>query len=451
MGETKSKLKLPFGFYVCSLGFTFERLAFYTAKYMVAIWIATTVVDGGLGLSSAEGAAMSGSFVAYTYITPIIGGYIADYWLNPRICVVIGAILMELGYLCGWQATSLSMVWAMIILVSVGTGFFKGNLSGLNGLQFKAEDQDSAFSIQYSFVNIGSFVGTTFLVLLIPSFGFNFVFLICAIFLFWDAIWLFFLGKSLGDLGKKPFKQDQRQLDGTAKKATAAAASEKLTSSDYKKITAIVLVTLFSIIFWALWYMAYMPAYYHFGYGDGEDFKNKANWVIGSFTVPTSYFDSVNALSCMTLGPVLAIVWKKLAARPQGDMSMFKKTGLGIVLLGISFVVMVLADMVAGEGQVSLLWLVVVCLFLSVGEMVFSPLGNSFIVKLAPAKLMGLLLGVWPIAVYFSNIIYPPIYNALVAMDNFTVAFGGAAAVVIACGLVLIGISGKLDRLEKGE
>ena len=86
----KAKKGKPFGFYVCALGFTFERLAFYTVKYLLAIWIATEVASGGLGLSDVEGAAMSGSFVAWTYITPIFGGYIADHWISPRICVPLG-------------------------------------------------------------------------------------------------------------------------------------------------------------------------------------------------------------------------------------------------------------------------------------------------------------------------------------------------------------------------
>ena len=124
-----AKKRRPFGFYVCSLGFTFERCAFYTVKYLLAIWLATEVASGGLGLSDKEGAAMSASFVAWTYITPIFGGYIADYWLSPRICVALGMILMGAGYLCTWQASSMGMVWAMVILVSVGTGLFKGNLS----------------------------------------------------------------------------------------------------------------------------------------------------------------------------------------------------------------------------------------------------------------------------------------------------------------------------------
>lgn len=451
-----AKKRRPFGFYVCALGFTFERCAFYTVKYLLAIWIATEVGSGGLGLSDVLAASMSASFVAWTYITPIFGGYIADHWLSPRICVAAGMILMGAGYLCTWQAHSLGMVWAMIVLVAVGTGLFKGNLSGINGLLFHdADELDAAFSIQYSFVNIGSFVGTTFIAILATTglFGikcsFNTVFLICAIFLFIDAAWFLLNGKALGDAGKTPFKADQREFEsaGTAK----AGEDAKLTSGDMKRIAAIILVTLFSAIFWMVWYMAYMPAYYRFGWGDGADYLNRANWFIGSFQIPTSWFDSVNALVCIILGPVLAGVWAKMAKRPKGDMSMFKKTALGIMLVGVSYIVMVIADMIAGaNGQCSVFWLVLVCLLMSVGEMIFSPLGNSFISKLAPAKVLGLLLGFWPIAVFIAQQIYPKLYAWLKTLD-FAVGYGGLAVVIIILGVILWAFSGKLDAMEKAE
>lgn len=378
----KVKKGRPFGFYVCALGFTFERLAFYTMKYLLAIWIATEVASGGLGLSDIEASAMSGSFVAWTYITPLFGGYIADHWISPRICVPLGMILMGLGYLCTWRADSLTLVWAMIILVAVGTGLFKGNLSGINGLLFHdADELDAAFSIQYSFVNIGSFIGTTFIAILATTglFGlktsFNTVFLICGIFMFIDAVWFILNGRSLGDAGKKPFKADQREFETVSKKKDG---DTKLTSGDIKRIVAIVLVTLFSSVFWMVWYMAYMPAYFRFGWGNGSDYMNLANWYIGSFQIPTSWFDSVNALVCIILGPVLAMLWAKLAKRPKGDMSMFKKTALGIILVGISYIVMVVADKIAAvNGQCSVFWLALVCLLMSVGEMVFSPLGGT--------------------------------------------------------------------------
>lgn len=450
------KKRRPMGFYVCSLGFTFERCAFYTMKYLLAIWIATTAAAGGLGLSSAEGAAISANFVAFTYVTPILGGYIADYWLSPRVCVPLGMILMGAGYLCAWQASDLTMLWFMIILVALGTGFFKGNLAGITGLLFHGQDElDSAFSIQYSFVNVGSFTGTALIAILATTgigglkLTFQQVFLLCALFLFIDAIWFLIGGRSLGDAGKKPFKHDQREFIDRAKREKAQ--SQKLTAADYKKIAAIMMVTVFSIVFWALWYLCYMPAYFRFGWGEGADFLNRANWMIGSFQVPTSWFDSLNALTCIILGPVLAVLWSKLAKRSSGDISMYKKTGLGMILIGAAYLVMVGADMIADRsaaGQSPLIMLVFVCVLMSVGEMVFSPLGNSFISKLAPAKVMGILLGFWPIAVFFANQIYPPLYK-LLQMQNFKVGYGALAAIVIFFGLILWMMSKPLEKMER--
>lgn len=454
--EQAVKKKKPFGFYVCALGFTFERMAFYTVKYLLAIWIATEAASGGLGLSSSKGAAISAMFVAGTYITPIIGGYIADYWISPRICVPVGMILMGAGYLVAWKADSLALIWVMIILVAVGTGLFKGNLSGVNGLLFHDEEElNNAFSIQYSFVNIGSFIGTTFIAITATTglggikLSFNTVFLVCAILLFIDAIWFIMNQRALGDAGKKPFKHDQREfIDENKRQETESEKSAPLTKSDWKRIIAVILVTLFSVVFWMVWYLAYFPAYYYFGWGNGADYLNHANWYIGSFQVPTSWFDSLNALTCIVLGPVLAVVWDKMARRPKGDMSMFKKTALGMMLVGVAFLVMVLADIVRGDGQCSLLWVILVALLMSVGEMIFSPLGNSFITKIAPAKVMGLLLGFWPIAVFFAQIIYPPLYDYLLTVP-FQIGYGILGIIVVLLGLILWACSKKLDELEK--
>lgn len=449
MDAAPIKKKKPFGFYICSLGFTFERVAFYTVKYMLAIWIATTVGKGGLGLTDVKAASMAAVFVAMTYIAPVIGGYLADYWISPRILVPSGMILMAIGYLFTWRATSIGLVWAMIVLVSVGTGMFKGNLSGITGLLFDDEEElNEAFSVQYTFVNIGSFTGTTFIVLLIPIIGFNNVFLVCSLFIFLDAIVFLLNQKSLGDAGKKPFKVDQRQFKETEAKEKEENAP--LSAGDKKRVVAIILVTIFSIVFWMVWYLAYMPVYYYFGHGDGAGFLNRANWMIGSFNVPTSYFDSVNALTCIVLGPVLGKLWTKLAARPQGDMSMFKKTSLGMIFIGISYVAMIFADMI-GKGHTNLLWIVLVGILMSVGEMVFSPLGNSFITKLAPSKLMGMLLGFWPIAVFFATLLYPNVY-ALLKTSNpgkFQSGYGILAVIIIGLGVILWISSRKLDKLEK--
>lgn len=444
----KTKKKYPFGFYVCSLAFTLERMAFYSSKWLIGIFIAASVAKGGLGLTPADGAKMTANLVAFTYLTPVLGGFIADKWLSPRLCVPIGTILMGLGYMCGWQASvqsSATFVWLMILLVSIGTGFFKGNVAGINGRLFDdKEELDGAFSVQYSFVNIGSFIGTTFVSFIAYStIGFGGTFLICAILLFLDTIWFVVGGRmSFGDVGKKPFKVDEvKEASG---KKVEVDESNPLTKKDKLRVGAIVIVTIFSIVFWVVWYLTYAPIMYH--WGPDFDYANKANWMIGNFTVPSSWFDSLNALCCILLGPVLAMIWNKLSKSPKGDLSMFKKTALGMVLLGCAFVVMAVAEIVRGDGQASLMWIVMVGVLMSLGEMVFSPLGNSFISKFAPAKLLGVMLGIWPLAVFIAGKSYGYLYEFL-SEYSFAPAYAAVAVVVIVCGIVLWSLDKKLSKL----
>ncbi len=173
------------GFYVCSLAFTFERFAFYSAKWLIAVFVVAKVASGGLGLSAAEGAKMSANLVAWTYFAPLIGAYISDRKIGARYLIPVGMILMGAGYLVGWKASSAGMVNLMIILVSIGTGLFKCQNNAITGRLFdNQEELDSAFSIQYSYVNVGSFIGTTVLGVLAGSMGYSFCFLICAIMMF---------------------------------------------------------------------------------------------------------------------------------------------------------------------------------------------------------------------------------------------------------------------------
>lgn len=447
----KTKKGFPFGFYVCCLSFSFERLAYYAAKWGVSIFIAAEAVNGGLGLDKSVAASMSANLVALTYITPIIGGYIADRWASPRLLVPIGEILMGVGYLCAWKANGIGMIWAMVLLVAVGTGFFKGNVSGINGRLFPLADEDeldTVFSLQYSFVNIGSFCGTSFLSLLAGVAGYRMLFLVCGIALFVDCAWWLFGMRFFGDAGKKPFLIDNRVEDvNKAEKDTTP-----LTKLEKNRVIAILIVTAFSGIFWLIWYMVYNPVYYEFG-PTTEAGLGWANWNIGSFTMPTAWFDSMNALLCIVLCPVFAGIWAKMRQRPQGDMGMFKKTALGIIILGFTPATMVLAAVLSGSGTkdpVGIWIIVLTAVFMTVGEVIFSPLGNSFINKYAPKKLLGTLLGIWPLVIFFAGKGNAILYNWLSKFD-FIKAYGGVAIVVIACGLIMLAFSGKVDNMVEDK
>ncbi|GAA0742516.1 peptide MFS transporter [Clostridium oceanicum] len=434
--------KRPFGFYVCSVAFTLERFAFYSAKWLIAMFVVAKVVDGGLGLTAADAAKMSANLVAFTYLAPLFGGIISDRFIGARYLIPVGMILMGAGYLVGWQATSATMVNLMIVLVSIGTGLFKPQTNALTGRLFDDPKQlDSAFSIQYSFVNVGSFIGTTAIGLIAGSKGYAFCFLICGIMLFIDAAWFLVGWKFLGDAGKKPFKIDEHK----EVKAVKKEEKKPLTSIEKKRVAAIILVSFFSVVFWVFWYLAYMPVYFYWA-GDHA----AANWMIGSFQIPTSWFDSLNALCCITLGPVLAAVWAKLAKRPKGDMSMFKKTALGMILLGISYVIFATADIARGGSLLPIVWLVVFGIILSLGEMVFSPLGNSFITKFAPPRLLSLMMSVWVLAVFIAAKSYGYIYEFTLKF-KFSSAYFTIAAIAIVCGLILWALDGKLNSLVVEE
>lgn len=444
--------KFPFGFYVCSLSFTFERLAFYAAKWGIAIFLVLTAAQGGLGLDKADGAFFSSQFVAWTYITPVIGGYIADRWISPRIMVPIGELLMAGGYFAIANASGKGGVWLAIILVAVGTGCFKGTVSGINGRQFDNDKSTltTAFSLQYSFVNIGSFCGTTFLPLIATggsTDGYKIMFMICGVFMIVDCLWWLFGMRFLGDAGKKPFLVDNRVEN--IEKADTKADSAPLTKLEKNRVVAILILTFLSTLFWLFWYLIYMPVYYEFGPAS-QGGLGWVDWTIGSFTMPTAWFDSINGLVCIILAPLFAALWIKLANTKKGDPSILTKTALGLIMLGLTLVCMVVGALINKSGAQVGLWLIILtAVFMSVGEILFSPLGNSFISEYAPKKLLGTLLGVWPLAIFFAGQAYGPLYTWM--SKNFIPRFGGAAAIVLIAGFLLFAFKNKFEAMIAGD
>ncbi len=444
--STKSKNKYPIGFYVCTSAYAIERMAFYSAKWLIGIFIAAEVMNGGLGLTPADGAKMTANLVAFTYLTPILGGFIADRWINPRLCIILGALIMAAGYILGYQASvtlSPELLGGMILLVSIGTGLYKGNIAGISGRLFKDKNQlDSAFSIQYSIANMGSFLGTFIVSFIAYSIGFGKTFLVCALLLILSALWFYLGGKfTFGDVGKKPFEANENK---TYTKKLSKKYRAPLTINDKKKIGAIILFSIFSIVFWIVWYLTYMPVLYH--WGPDFDYANKANWVIGNFRVPSAWFDSLNSLCCIILGPLLAALWSKNAKSPKGDMSIFKKTSIGMMLLGFAFILMCTAEIVRGDGQASLMWIIAVGVLISLGEMVFAPLGKSFISKFSPARLLGLMMGVWPLARFIAGKTYGYLFEILSGY-SFAPAYAIVAIIVIICGLIIWKLDKKMNLL----
>ena len=446
MENTVKSKKKPLAFYLCSSTFAFERSAYYGSKGILLLFIAASVATGGLGLTSDQAALAVSNLVAFTYLAPIFGGMICDRWLGARYAIPAGMVIMGAGYFIGANATDITGINIMIVLVALGTGLFKGNLSALTGTLFEDENQlDSAFSTQYSFINIGSFFGTTF-------FGFAYMYLFnkgdvlgyTACFKFSAAIMIigaiiFILGwKLLGEHGKRPFLANQEKTEGDKKYNNAP-----LTSKEKKRIMAIILVSTFSVIFWLFWYVTYVAVYDY-----GGTFVDMS---IGNFEVPLLWFDSENAFLCIALGPVLGALWYKLSQRPQGDLSLFKKTGIGLTFLGVAFLMLVGAEFTRGIGapetaKASIGWIIAFGFFLSVGEMCFSPLGNSFVSKYAPKKFLAVLMGVWTFATFIAGKTHGAIYNFTKQFDMITV-YTAIPVILFVCAISLFVLDKNLSKL----
>lgn len=459
MGETQVKQKHPKGFYACCITFTFERLAFYGAKPLLLLFLITTVAEGGLGIERTDAAVMAANLTAYTYMAPLIGGVVCDRWLGARYAITLGYIIMAVGYLVGFKAQNAGMVNAMIILVSIGTGFFKGNLNALIGRQYKSKELlDTAFSIQYSYVNIGAFVGsllTGYLYLHLfkkgDVLGFRQCFVMAALWCVVGAVWFVLNWRNLQGQGMKPFKyltDEKGNIVGSTMeekdKAGAGKKNEPLTKLEKQRVLAIVLVSAFSVLFWLFYYQQDLALVIYM-----TDYVKMS---LGSFEIPPSWITTTwNGLLCVALGGIMAAIWKKLAARPQGDLNMFKKVSLSFLFVGFAFGIMVVCEAIRGVGadpsvKASVIWPFLFSTVITIGEMCFSPLRNSFVSKYAPKKYLSLLMGVIAVSTFGANKLSPFVQAFIEKFDVFPVFVGICSLMIVFAALIWLA-NGKLNSL----
>ncbi len=436
-----SKKKYGRGFWACATTEIFERLSFYLGRSLILIFVVASVAEGGLGLSDITAAKMQANMTAFSYLGGVIGGIIVDRWWGARYTTPIGMVIAGAGYFMGSIATGEGHIWLMILLVSIGLGLYKNG--PVIGRVVPKDQLDSAFSIRYTTVNVGAFIGTFALGILYKDvfakdgvLGFAPCFRIAAVIMVLGAIWFAVNTRYMGEVGKKPFKVEKPEEVKEEKHEKAAP----LTTKEKKRMGAIVLVSGFSVIFWVFWYLGYLPLYYHW--------SEHMNWTIGGWEVPVTWAESLNSVYCIILGPVMSMFWAKLTARPQGDMSLFRKTAIGIGMLALTYITMAVADIVRGDGKASMIWFVVFFFFLTLGEMFFSPLGSSFISKYAPGKYFGVMMSVWGIATFLAGKLYGNVYEfAFGGNFAFTTACFGIAAVAAVAMIVLFALDKKLSAL----
>ena len=447
------KLSFPAAFWTCSASEIFERLAYYLGRSLILIFVTTAVAEGGLGLSDDMGANMQSNLTAFSYLGSLLGGMVVDSLIGAKYTTPVGMLIAGAGYFVGSISKGPMGVYVMISLVTVGLALFK-NGPILGRIITDKEHMDPAFSMRYTLVNVGAFIGTFAVGILYKDvfakngvLGFAPCFQLAALSMVLGALWYFFIcWKQLGDIGSQPFKKgktaEEKEFD--KKSLTKEGDVRPLSIIEKKRLGAIVLAACISVIFWIFWYLAYLPAYYYWA-------KN-ADWVIFGYTIPSTWLDAANSMYCIILGPVMAKIWLVLAARPKGDMSLFKKTGIGIGLLGVCYGAYALLDIVKDRtGHVSVLWIVLgITLSMTLGEMFFSPLGHSFISKYSPSRYLGLMMSVWGLSNFAAAKLYGPVYSWLFGEKTqfgFRTACYIIIAIAVVAALILFVFDKKLSSL----
>ncbi|URZ17518.1 peptide MFS transporter [Clostridium felsineum] len=450
----KFKTKHPPGLYMLFFTEMWERFSYYGMRALLVMYLTTKFVQGGLGVSDATATSLYGTFTSLVYLTPIIGGYLSDRYLGQRKAITIGGIIMAIGQLTLFSNQSMTALYAGLLLLIVGNGFFKPNISTLVGQLYPEGDKrkDSAFTIFYMGINLGSFfaplicgtlaesvMATTSSAGQILHYGFRYGFLVAGIgMIIGQIIFNALSNRFLGDIGKVPVTK--RTTNTTDKQEK----NRPLTKQERNRTIVICILAVFVIVFWTGYEQA------------GSSFtlytQNFLNRHVGGFDVPVSWFQSLNPLFILILGIPMSKLWLKLASSKKGDLSIPTKMALGLILLGLGFLLMVGAAMqnngnaASNAMKASMLWMVGAYFLHTIGELCLSPVGLSMVSSLAPAKFASLLMGVWMLSNFVANKLAGVVAGYTETL-GYSQIFGVLSGLAILIGVILLVLNKKLVKM----
>jgi len=415
----------PKGLFVLFFAEMWERFSYYGMRALLIFYLTKHWL-----FSDEKSGVIYGAYTALVYITPVLGGYLADRWLGQRKAVTYGAVLLTFGhFLMGFEGSggqdvaSLNIFWLALAFIIVGSGFLKANISVIVGQLYSRTDvrRDGAYTIFYMGINLGAALGALLCGYLGETYGWSYGFgaagvgmlLGLIVFVVFKPLllgrgepsnpaalnkpvmgikleWLLYLVGLVAVVACWWLVQNQAvvgTLLGVAGAILVAyvlwTAVRKLERDDRDRIFAAMFLIVGSILFWALFEQA------------GSSLNLFTDRHVDRAGVPASVFQSLNAIYIVLLAPLFAWLWTSLG-RKGLEPSAPAKFGLGIMQLGIGFLVLVAGSAAAGaDSMVPVLFIFLIYLFHTTGELCLSPVGLSAMNRLAPAHLASLIMGTW--------------------------------------------------------
>lgn len=443
--ETAKIVNHPVGLFVLFFTEMWERFSYYGMRSLLVLFLVSEYTKGGWQWQRQDAMDLYAWYTGLVYLTPIVGGLIADRLTGYKKAVILGGIIMTMGHAAmALEGISANFFFAGLIFMIIGNGLFKPNISSLVGKLYPAisDKKDSAYAIFYMGINSGAFLGMLMCGYIGEKVGWHWGFGLAGIFMFFGSLQFYFGQKIFGKLGNKEVKKETTE-------SVEETLPQKVVS---QRLWVIGIFSVFTIFFWMVFEQAggsmtiFSKDYTQriLTGGTATTFK----WVDAALTifplvavtvvliwlgqkifkkypltiiltglsfviiwglaiwkvqrefaevnteVPASWFGILNSFFIVSLAPFFSKLWET-KFNPSGPV----KFGAGLIFVGLGFAGLAYGgrDIAAGAtvAQVSMFWLIFAYFFHTVGELCISPVGLSYVSKLAPAKLVGLMFGVW--------------------------------------------------------
>ncbi|RDI41872.1 peptide MFS transporter [Falsibacillus pallidus] len=461
-----------------------ERFSYYGMRAILIYYMYYETTKGGLGLPEQTALAIMSIYGSLVYMSGIIGGWVADRLVGTARSVFIGGILIMLGHIALAIPGSIPMFFASMVLIVLGTGMLKPNVSTVVGDLYAPGDdrRDSGFSIFYIGINLGAFIAPLIVGTIGMKYNFHLGFGLAAIGMFLGlVVFMITKKKNIGLAGSyvsNPLAPKEKKivwssiiggaiLLGIILAVTIPAGiltldgfinivgilgiiiptiyfivmytSKKTTADERSRVIAYIPLFIAAVMFWAIQEQGstILAAY--------ADKRTQLDFA--GIHISPAWFQSLNPLFIIAFAPVFAWLWVKLGKRQP---SIPAKFAFGILFAGISFLVILLPAYFGGDDSlVNPLWLVLSYFIVVLGELCLSPVGLSATTKLAPAAFSAQTMSLWFLASAGAQALNAQLVKFYTPENEMTY-FGTIGVASIVLSLILFALTPKISKMMRG-
>lgn len=506
--NTEVILGHPVALFVLFFTEMWERFSYYGMRALLVVFLVSEIGKGGWGWTNEEAMSLYGWYTMLVYATPLIGGMIADKLTGFRKAILIGALLMTFGHASmAMEGFDKNFFFVGLALMILGNGMFKPNISSMVGQLYpnNSTKKDAGYTIFYMGINAGAFLGSLLCGYLGEKIGWHYGFGLAGVFMFFGMLQFYFGQKIFGIIGEKPkkkgldIKETKEELEEELPKKVVkdrlfvvailmiasiffflafeqAGGSMSIFAKDYtqrilegsaatsfKWIDAVLTIFPIAIVTFVLIKLSskifkQYPLTIIFTLVSFGAIAILGLWKVQrEFTsieteITVSWFQILNAFFIVTFASAVSKIWEK-KWNPTGPV----KFALGLIMVGIGFVVLAYGSKDIPQGaataSVSMLWLVLAYFFHTMGELCLSPVGLSYVSKLSPKKLIGLIFGFWFLASAIANFIAGKmggLIDKISAAYSISTFFIIIAAMPIVVAVILLIMSPMLKKKMHG-